>query len=359
MQLREITIGALMDFIASDFYRSSKIIPITPQRAISQVNNPYAQQQDVALILAIDSNEQLLGYIGIMPGKTTFSDERFYWNTCWWVDKVEGKAVAMPLFYSMLKQCNFNIIFFDLTPHTAIIVNKIGFQTKISEGVKVFLRFDSAQILPKKHAFFNYLKPLLYLSDFIFNAFNTIRLGISKRKTRATYSVIEELDDEALQFLEKNQKNGLVPFNQLKLNWIIQYPWLVTRPNAAKKAMAKKYYFSYITTSFSIKVIKIIENNTVVALVVATIRDGDVKLSYCFFEKEHTSQLTAAIFDFAIRNNSSSITTFNPFIANEIKKYPVIFAKKISKTMAYPEKLNTFGIENKVFQDGDGDAVFT
>ena len=359
MQLREITIGALMDFIASEFYRNSKIIPITPQRAISQVNNPYAQQEDVALILAIDSNEQLIGYIGIMPGKTTFSDERFFWNTCWWVDKVEGKAVAMPLFYSMLKQCNFNTIFFDLTPHTAIIVKKLGFCTEISEGVKVFLRVHSVQILPKKHAFFNYLKPLLYIGDVIFNALHAIRWVVCKNKFKTTYTLIEELDEEALLFLEKNQKNGVLPFNQLKLNWIKQYPWLVAHPTAEEKAIAKKYYFSYITASFSLKVMKIKDNNTVVGLVVATIRDEEMKLSYCFFEKEYTSQLTAAIFDFAISNHISSITTFHPLIAKEIQKHPIIFSKKINKNIAYPEKCKALGITTKIFQDGDGDAIFT
>ncbi|MEJ6736632.1 MAG: hypothetical protein QNK84_06315, partial [Flavobacteriales bacterium] len=71
MTFREITIGELLEFIASDFYKNSTVIPISPQRAISQHHNPNSNPTDVALILALDKSENIIGFIGILPGKIT------------------------------------------------------------------------------------------------------------------------------------------------------------------------------------------------------------------------------------------------------------------------------------------------
>lgn len=357
MIFREIKVGELIAFVSSTFYKNANIIPITPQRAISQANNPYAQPEDIALILALDDDEKIMGYIGVIPGKTTFSEERFFWNSCWWVDKEKGKTAAMPLFYAFLKHSNFNTIFFDLTPHTSQIVTKLGFTTIINEGVKVFLRFNSAQILPKKHSYFSYVKPILFFADFIVNLLQNFRLAVYKNRNKVAFVVLEVLDDETSLFLEKMKKNDIVPFNQQMLNWIITYPWVVTNPTKAQTEIAKKYFFSYVVGSFAIKTIKIIENNTIIGLVVATIREGDMKLSYCFFEENYIKQVTATIFDFAIKNNIRSITTFNSLIASEIAKKPTIFNKIIIKHAAFPTKMSELQITEKVLQDGD--AVFT
>ena len=42
-------------------------VPISMQRAIAHAHNPYAQPDDVALLAAIDGDNEVVGYFGILP----------------------------------------------------------------------------------------------------------------------------------------------------------------------------------------------------------------------------------------------------------------------------------------------------
>ncbi|MDG1475950.1 MAG: hypothetical protein P8Q14_02275, partial [Vicingaceae bacterium] len=251
MTLREITIGELLDFIASDFYKNSPIIPISPQRAISQHNNPNSKSTDVALILALDKSENIIGYIGILPGKINSNATPYFWNSCWWVDPEKGKLAAMPLFYKMLQLSNKKMVFFELTETTKSIVEKFKFKTEVVPGFKGFLLFNFAQILSKRNSFFKTIKPLLSFADWFLNCFVSIKLSKFKKDTSIKYKRIDTVDNESEKFINQFSKNQLIPINKSELNWVIKYPWIKTQPTTEDKQIAERYFFSLISKSFS------------------------------------------------------------------------------------------------------------
>jgi len=357
MIFREIKVGELVDFVNTVFYKNANIVPITPQRAISQANNPYAQPNDVALVLALNNKEEIIGFIGILPGKTMLTDERFFWNTCWWIDPEKGKIAAMPLFYSMLKITKSNLIFLDLPPHTASIVAKMGFMTNSITGTKVFLRFNLNQILPKKYAFLAILKPILKFFD---SCLNTMFAKKSAKK-ELNYQVIKCLDASMEVFLSKFKPTMLTPFDNTFFTWISNYSWLTTQSNEFETAIAKKYYFSYITQSFVVELLKITHQNELIGIFVVTCRDSEMKIPYCFFDDNATEKVLEAIFNYAYNKKITTITTFHPKIKEQLKlkKNTVLFTKQLVKHVGYPKQFETLGITNKLFQDGEGDAVFT
>jgi GNAT superfamily N-acetyltransferase len=74
-----------------------QFVPITMQRALAHANNPYSAKDDVALLVAIDSDEEVVGYFGILPlllreGKNF---HKVHWFTTWNVSaKVRGRGIG-------------------------------------------------------------------------------------------------------------------------------------------------------------------------------------------------------------------------------------------------------------------------
>jgi hypothetical protein len=357
MTFREITIGELLEFIASDFYKNSTAIPISHQRAISQHHNPNSNPTDVALILALDKSENIIGFIGILPGKITTESTPYFWNTCWWVDVEKGKLAAMPLFYKMLKISNEKMIFFELTETTKNIVSKFKFKTEVIPGFKGFLLFNFAQILARRSAFFKTIKPLLSFFDWFLNCFISIKLSKFKKDNSIVFKQIESIDTESETFIHQFYSTQLIPINKSELNWMIKFPWIKTQASSKEKQIAKRYFFSSISKSFSNNLYKIYKDKKLIAILFFTIRDNEMKLPYAYFNTTDTSTVTNAIYQIAINQLVTSFTCFNTELIKQFNtsKNPFIFNKQLHKNIAYPADLNRDG---KTIQDGDGDAVF-
>jgi len=357
MTFREIKIGELLGFIASDFYKNSPIIPISPQRAISQSNNPNSKATDVALILALDNSENIIGYIGILPGKITNNSAPYFWNSCWWVDTKKGKLAAMLLFYKMLQISNKKMVFFELTETTKNIVAKFKFKTEVVTGFKGFLLFNFAQILSRKNNFFKTIKPLLSFSDWFLNCFISLKLSKFKKDTNIECKPITSIDEETEKFIHQFSDSQLIPINKSELNWIIKYPWINTRPTIEDKQIAKRYFFSSVSKSFSNNLYKVYKDEKLIAVLFFTIRNNEMKLPYAYFNSDDTSSVIDAIYQIAINKLVKSFTCFNQQLVQELNtsKNPFTFTKPLSKNIAYPSTLN---VNRNMMQDGDGDAVF-
>jgi len=82
-------------FIYSKEYDSLEHIPITRHRAIFQVNNPRAGDEDILLILALEES-RLAGYLGVIPDYLYNQDQshKVGWLSCNWGNSdYRGKAL--------------------------------------------------------------------------------------------------------------------------------------------------------------------------------------------------------------------------------------------------------------------------
>jgi GNAT superfamily N-acetyltransferase len=98
IHIKRIKIKDLVPF-AENYLRtatSESMIPITLQRAIAHAHNPYADGEDVGLLVAYQGDE-LVGYFGIMPVLLSNHAvlDKVYWFTTWLVSpKLRGKSVG-------------------------------------------------------------------------------------------------------------------------------------------------------------------------------------------------------------------------------------------------------------------------
>lgn len=360
MQIIDIKKCELQNFLLSEIYRNSKNIPITKYRAISQINNPRADNDDVILIIAIDDLNQIVGFIGALPEKLTdYPNIKLAWNSCWWVDKNSQSNVSMKLLFRFFSVWKSHVMMRDLTEHTKKIILSIkGFSVmKKLEGRKYFLRLNLSDKVKR-------FKFLFRFSDCIFNFYLDIyhQLFSYKPIDKENYYIefSNFLSNEDSEFICKQNSDELFKRNIAELNWILKYPWIIQ--SKQDDYYKNRYYFSSVKKSFSNKIIYIRKNTTseLVAIIFVKEINGNVEIPYIYFKNENLEIVSQTILNYLIKEKAVSFLTFNneinAWFARNRKSY--LFVKKIEKEFVVNDKLKTYIKENFKFQDGEGDYVF-
>jgi hypothetical protein len=361
MKFKEIKIHELKDFIQSDLYKNSINIPITQQRAISQFYNPRAEKEAVALIVALDKSNQIVGFIGALPDYFANKPEiKLAWNSCWWVDNEKGKQTALPLFLKFLSLWDNNVLFRELTPKTLQIIKRLNKFEKVKnlDGYRYFLKFNSADVLSKKESKLKFIKPILQGIDLSLNSFLSLKNKPYKLKKSLKITETSNLDSEAIAFIKNNNKKELFKRGGKELQWILAHKWIT---NQSKIRGNQYYYFSDKSSSFSNHIIKVYKKSELIAVLFFTNNNGLVKTPYLYFLEDKLSTIIPIIFNFLIKNKAISYITYNKKIINYMasNKNPFWYKKADNRAFYMSKSLLEYVNNDFVFQDGEGDVVFT
>ena len=367
MYFRQVKIGELDDFIKNGGYRSYNILPITPERAESQALNPDADDDDTALVIALNETNEIVGYIGIMPGLIKpDSPEKIYWNSCWWTDPKKGSGSAMALFFQMLKLTGRKMIFAELSDATAVILRNLpGFILRPPvEGLTGYIKPDIEGFL-KRRKIKNFItRSMGSVTGHFSSLLRQPAISLWRRKLERenlTHHVeMEEMDEEADVYIKKHQDQQLTIKTARHFNWIKKFPWLVDDAGKEEKKLAEKYYFSWIVSGWTTRFYKIYAENVLVAVLILTNREGNCKLPYIYYNREYTRFIAEEIYRILFEQKAKSISLFHEDIINHMMEFPnpFLYTRKIKKQMAWTEE-TCLAEEDVILQDGDGDAVFT
>jgi hypothetical protein len=323
-------------------------------------NNPRGNSEDIVLIVAFDDQEQIIGYVGALPD-LLHNSQKIAWNSCWYAHPTKGKTIALPLFYQFIKRWKGQILMQELTGHTNTIVGKLPYFDFIrkAQGSRVFFRFYLADLFQKK-----YIGKLLIVLDFMLNSFISARQFIWKLMNPLPEKIslipIKEIDPILEAFIMDNNKNELCRRGKAELEWIIKYPWVLTK-DETNKNIANTYFFSSVAGSFSITPYEIIDNGTLIGFVLLKQRNQHFSLPYVYFEDAYKPKIQRVLMHYFINNKSRSLTWYNQKLGGHSGKtaFPGIFRKKIEKEMVLSKELTGLITDRIEIQDGDGDAVFT
>lgn len=365
MQIAEIKVADLPDFVKSERWQQLTTKPLTVLRAISQFHNPRANPNDVALIFAHENNE-LIGLAGILPNLINGQlDLPASSNTCWWVHPEKGKRLAFPLFMKAFATCGQRMFMTDCTPHTISILKKTNWFDfpDMATGIRGFLKFNLHELIPAKLPSTRKLKQLLKLTDQILN-FLILPYRIIVRyvimKDRMQVECLNSLDQELHTFIELHSQNEFIRRTGKDLEWILKFPWIIGSNNDQSKTRIE-YPFSHIVGSFEQYFVKITSSNHTIGLLLISVRDGHMKVPYAYFNEKDASQLLKVIYQQALLKKAVTLTVFNSVLVNMVDSvvHPFIFKKKIKRLVAISKKLFDDYQKYQLIQDGDGDIVFT
>lgn len=362
MDLRIITVGKLEAFVEEAAFANLADIPISPLRAFSQAQNPNAELDDPALVIAYDKEEQVLAYFGCLPDRLQKNNsEEFCWSSCWWVHPNKGQAAAMPVFYKALQLWNAKMLFDALPERSEAVLGKMGyFSFHKMEGIHSFLRFKLHKIIPTRVSLLAPLKNVFFVLDVLLNIPNQIRLNFWKRKNTFVDSIkikrINTIDQETETFIHSLSKNDLIKRNSSNFNWIIQNPWL-----SSNKTYTSNYFFSSHADHFENILLKIHHGENMIAFLWLTLRDGTAKLPYCYISPGSENIAANILINQLIENPVDTFICFQQNILSAIanNKAPFLHQKEVSKTFGWTNTLDTFFEYDPYIQDGDGDGVFT
>jgi len=365
MQITEIKVAGLSDFVAGSLWQNLSPKPITLLRAISQAHNPRANPEDVALIIAHENN-CLIGLVGLLPdyihGEASQISSS---NSCWWVDPEKGKHLAVPLFLKAFAVCNQRMFMTDCTPHTQSILEQTNWFDfpETEPGTRGFLKFNLHEVIPAKFPATRKLKFLLSLSDHILNLalISYQQFGHSKiRKAGPKVEYLTTLNSELSHFIEKHSENEFTRRSGADLEWIIQNPWIREKTNA-RSIDSVEYPFSQVVESFKQYFVDIQEAGRTIGLLFISIRDGYLKVPYAYFQDDETERVVNAIYREAILQKAVTLTIFCPGLVRQMNSgsHPFIFKKKVKRLIAISKKLSDLYLKYPHIQDGDGDVVFT
>ncbi|SEH06517.1 hypothetical protein [Candidatus Venteria ishoeyi] len=365
IDFREIRIADLGEFIASDWFNASTDLPITTHRARSQMLNPRAKPDDVCLILALNEEEELLGYIGILPDNFATNEKHVGWLSCWWVHPGKGKKVGLSLFLQALITWDYKFVITDFTPQIKEIIEKTRMFkfTPTKYGVRGFLGFNLSEILPRKRKGLRKIKGILKLADFCMNQINSLRLSILKKKFSShglEIDEVQEINDEIAGYIKRHQSTEYYKRAATELNWIIQNPWVLEN-NEKARSEAEKYYFSSSESIFKYHNLCLRDGGKIVAFVMLRQRNKSFTIPYLYVEFEYQIEVLWSIYDFLLQKKATDFTIFNQEFTDIIKltHNPFFFFREIPKDFAVSIELGQLLDKNMILQDGDGDYVFT
>lgn len=241
---------------------SGQFIPISMQRAVAHAHNPYAAKDDIALLVAIDSDEEVVGYFGILPLLLREGGDyhKVHWFTTWNVSaKVRGRGVGGQLMAEALTLGQDFLIVGSV--HARRVCQKYGFWER---EPLIYYWLDPSGMAQ--------LNPLVWLRRGARKLLRLLRIhkkievhspwteALTKKAAPLTQKIfssrlekVEAQLSEGFRFEEVDQIHtdpAIAPHRPAielhraveAVNWMLAYPWVVESGASVTENM--DYYFS-------------------------------------------------------------------------------------------------------------------
>jgi len=363
--IKDVKIKDLNDFINSKEYQKFEYIPISFHRAVSYINNPRANKEDIAISL-LYLNDKLIAYRCLYSDFFYYKEEQvdFAWISGSWVHPdFRRQGFSMKLLEHIMNRSAGKIMFSNYAPESKFLYDKSGFFSEVAnlKGRRFYFRFSFFELLPPKHSFFKKIKLLLFVGDYFLNFYFDIRFLLYKNKTQnINFYENKKIDTETQAFIEGNNKNNPFLRNEKEINHALSFPWIIEKNKTDKSE--EKYYFSSYAKRFKYVNIKVYdENSEISAFLLLKIRNNSMTIPYTFFEKNELNKLIQIIYFYIKKHRINHLTTYNSAINTKLLKQKrlILFSKEMQKKFFATNKIKNIFNKKNNFYAGDGDNLYT
>jgi len=227
-------------------------------------------------------------------------------------------------------------------------------------GIRGYLRFNLATILPPKKNIFNAIIPFLRLLDSGANIINSVRLSFYPgykidKALRVEYK--EEITPETEAFIARHNSQEFVRREKAELDWILKYPWILDG-NYGEHDSGRYYFSSVAKRFFQQSVLFYNSSDRMVGFLILSVRNDHLTVPFYYGDKELQKEIVKFLINRMRDLEVSMITVFHKELSETMRKSrsPLLFKKKIFRPYLCPKVMDISGLE---FQDGDGDSAFT
>ncbi len=364
MNLAVYTLAELPQLLEKNFFKKSKSIPISQQRADSHFKNPRADLNDKVL-WCLSDKDQLIAYRLMMPDHIYINDKKvkMAWVSCLWVDpKHRGKGYGKKVTLPALDAWDQRVMGTNFAPASLALYKSLGglYPFSIINGLRLHYQSKAADLLGNRNQFFKTIKPVFKLGDLLLNKLKKSPAQHPLKGQGINIQIIPAFDQESYDFLKPYSINEYFRRSQKELDWAMSTPWIIQREKPSVDD--HRFHFSSQAKIFSQLVHKISYQGKLRAVIMSSLVNDHLMIPYAYFDKAFTSKVAKYIENFVLEDEIALLTIFDKnlvdYFQNTANK--AIHAKKfVKRFMAFegipkPTKSNALKL-----QAGDGDGVFT
>lgn len=262
LNIRRVRLEELEDFARSSLVDPafSQVAPISLVRARAQANNPLADPEDLALVVAFDG-DRCIGYHGVLPGylNTSTGRSKIYWLVTFYLDPdYRGRGCGKQLVQA-IQETGIDLVATGLTKGAVGVYRSLGF-SELGELPFGQLRVDRLQLANRAKAGTGMHRLLRRVDAWYYLLAKKSLYGFACRESR----IPKHRRPEAFEWQppERRQSRSGQPGRASSfergpatIGWMLQYPWIVSRDDTGEDV--KNYYFSRVRDRFEFVVLEL------------------------------------------------------------------------------------------------------
>ena len=208
-----------------------EVAPISILRAKSQSQNPQAEPDDLALLVALHE-DRCVGYHGLLPGLIKNKDgvSKIYWLVTFFLAAAfRGQGYGKRL-VNEIQNTKVDLVTTGITTAAAGVYRSEGFR-QLGELPYYQLRPENSEVL------------------------TTALQNIKSRAKEFTSKPVNQLAQKFAPPAARRESNISFQRDIQTINWMIRNPWVISRQDA--RPDVKQYYFSRVRDQFEFVALEI------------------------------------------------------------------------------------------------------
>ncbi|MEZ5104910.1 MAG: hypothetical protein R2757_10475 [Draconibacterium sp.] len=360
LEIKKILLKDLLRFIQSEEYKQFEVVPITPQRAKSFMENPRSLPDDIVLYLGF-SEGKLVAFRSLFADLVSTKDVvlRFAWCSGNWVHpKYRRKGFSRQLLNEAYSDWEGRLMFTNYAPNSERLYLQTGKFHTIHHfnGVRGYLFPKMRKLVgvAGKNRIFKFVFSFI---DIFISAVSSIRIFFYhyKESNKTSFETTEFPDKQCFEYLKTTNRNDLFNRKEAELKWIFEYPWI----SSTDKENKERYPFSSYSSAFYYHTVKIFQKGDFEGFFIFSVREGHLKTLFFCYSKKMEKEIANYLKKVSVSNKIEVITINNSEISEIFfnQKFPFLRTKKFGQKIYSSFQLPSGELYQ--FQDGDGDVFFT
>ena len=359
-EIKKIRLNELEHFVQSEMFQQFTIVPISELRVKSYLFNPHSQPGDIVLYLGFVQN-QLVAFRSFFAGviHTENEQQRFAWCSGNWVHTdFRRKGFSERLLKEAFIDWNGKLMFTNYAPNSEKLYLKSGNFHVIHqfEGFRGYL-FPKTRKLVQKANKNKFTKILFSVIDLGISVISLFRIWFfsPKQNPGIRFETIQFPDDACYKIIKNQSEKFLFNREEEKFKWIFQFPWISNE----EYLNAKNYPFSSFSKSFFYRTVKLFFKEEFIGFFIFSVREGHLKTLHFCLSNGYEKEIATYLKQFCAKHKIEVLTVYKYELALQLftQKFPFLHAKKYGQKIYSSFEIR--GIDKFLFQDGDGDVIFT
>jgi len=336
LEIKAITKKILRESLDTNAYWKDEVAPIPKSKAQWLLTNDRIDEEDYCGLIGYE-NQKMIGFIYLLPDLVNMvnaAPQKAYWMILWWVDtKYKDTVFSTYLFNEAINHAGKKVLIKSYAEHVNEFYEKQPFDVIISRlRYTIFFSLDTSILLGR----FSFLKPFSFfieqadrLSGKLIRSLNKVKT--KNRITGLRYEYINQLDEEAWQFIKPLCKDDLIYKSKEYVNWQLSSIQYTQMPVDGKATYASLQVGA--GKNMGISTFNVFKGERQIGLISYVLNHKECNIKYFLVADEQDYMLCVdALLDNVIASKANFIFTDDEKLAAHItKRYTTVYTYKVTK----------------------------